>query len=464
VSCQSANRTTRGKRHQNHERAFPKSPLRVLSAILILLSTSAFAPARSASALADEPVAVAFSVKPRTTLSRPKGELWDIVLSPNGKILAVVTRETKTELWNTETGKLIAKVDGRIFRRFDYSDIKIISGFSSDSRRLVTVNGKRARIWDAATGRLENTLTGFDDEVSSVAFSPDGKTIATGGKYGTVGIWSTESGKPLITFAAYSVKRHPKWRIVTRFFQLSTNVDVSFSPSGDSILTTIYNQPAKKWDANTRQIEAVWGDAGFGARFSPRGRYVLTANMEGSELWDTESGVRRAHFTAHRPVFSNDEQWLGLVQYEGKKGLLNLEHLKLEVPVSLDENDFNSWLGFSPNGEFFILESGLNQHSAKFINASTGEVIADVPVASKEGFDFISDYLSYTETLAFHAGSQVLMGANKKKVRFWEVKSGKQISELLEVRDPAIFSNDGKLLAATSQDKKSVLLWDVVSK
>ena len=421
-------------------------------------------PTRSAPALSDEPVALAFSVRLRTTLSRPKEELRDLVLSPDAKILAVVTRESKTELWNTETGKLIAKVEGRIFRHFDYSSFKIISGFSPDSRRFITVNGKRARIWDAATGRLEIVLTGFDDEVSSIALSPDGKTVATGGKYGTVKLWSTESGKPLITFTAYSVKRHPKWRIFTRFFQLSTNVDVSFSPLGDSILTTLYDQPAKKWNAHTGQLEAVWGEAGFYARFSPRGRYVLTANLEGSELWDAESGVRKAHLTAYSPVFSEDEQWLGLVQYEGKKGLLNLVHLKLEVPVSLDENDFNSWLGFSPNGEFFVLESGLNQHSAKFINASTGEVIADVPVASKQGFDFISDYLSYTETLAFHAGSQVLMGANKKKVRFWEVKSGKQISELLEVRDPAVFSNDGKLLAATSQNKKSILLWDVVSK
>ena len=464
MSHQCANRATKCKRHRNHERAFSKSRLRVLSAILILLSTSAFAPTPSASALADEPVAVAFSVKPRTTLSRPKGELSDIVLSPDAKILAVVTRENKTELWNTETGKLIAKVEGRIFRRYDYSDIKIISEFSSDSRRLVTVNGKRARIWDAATGRLEYVLNGFDDEVSSVAFSPDGKTIATGGKYGTVRLWSTETGKPLITFTAYSVERSPKWRVVTRFFQLSTNIDVSFSPSGDSVLTTLYDQPAKEWNTRTGKLEAVWGEAGFGAHFSPKGRYVLTANLEGTELWDTESGLRKAHFTAYSPVFSEDEQWLGLVQYEGKKGLLNLAHMKLEVPVNLDENDFNSWLGFSPNGEFFILASGLNQHSAKFINASTGEVIADVPVASKQGFDFISDYLSYTETLAFHAGSQALMGANKKKVRFWEVRSGKQISELLEVRDPAIFSNDGKLLAATSQDKKSVLLWDVVAR
>ena len=282
---------------------FSRNHLRILPVILILLSGGGFATisTRSATALSEINIGTTFSVRLRTTLSRPKGELLDIVLSPDARILAAVTRENKTELWNTETGKLIARVEGRIFRPYDYSDFKIISGFSPDSRRLVTVNGKRINVWDAATGRLEIALAGFDDEVSSTAFSPDGKTIATGGKYGTVSLWSTETGKPLVTFTAYSVKRYPRWRIVTRFFQLSTNVDLSFSPSGNDILTTIYDQPAKKWNAHTGKLEAVWGEAGFYARFSPGGRYVLTGNLEGTEMWETESGVRKAHFSAYGP-------------------------------------------------------------------------------------------------------------------------------------------------------------------
>jgi WD40 repeat protein len=440
--------------------------LRLLSALFILISTSSLAAVstRSAPAQSETNVAVSFSVTPRTTLSRPKRELIDIVLSPDARTLAVVTRENKTELWNTETGKLIARLEGRIFQHYDYSDIKIISGFSSDSRRLITISGKRIKVWDAATGRLAIALPGVDDEVSSAVFSPDGKIIATGGKYGTVSLWNAVSGKLLLSFDAYSIKRYSRWRIVSRLFQLSTNVDLSFSPSGNSILTTLFDQPAKKWNVQTGKLEAAWGESGFYARFSPSGRYVLTGNLQGTEMWETESGVRKAHFSAYGPVFSEDEQWLGLVQCDGKKGLFNVAHMKVETPVNRPENDFNSWLGFSPNGKFFVLASGLNQHSAAFVNASTGELIADVPIASKQGFDIISDYLSYTEKLAFHPGSQVLMGANKKKVRFWEAKSGKQITELQAVREPAIFSEDGNLLVTASLNKKDILLWDVVLK
>jgi WD40 repeat protein len=45
------------------------------------------------------------------------------------------------------------------------------------------------RLWDAVTGVPQRTLTGHTDDVSSVAFSPDGQTIASGSADGTVLLW-----------------------------------------------------------------------------------------------------------------------------------------------------------------------------------------------------------------------------------------------------------------------------------
>jgi WD40 repeat protein len=52
--------------------------------------------------------------------------------------------------------------------------------FSPDGRMLATANGdKAARLWDPATGECLRTLTGHDGEVRGVAFSPDGRLLAT---------------------------------------------------------------------------------------------------------------------------------------------------------------------------------------------------------------------------------------------------------------------------------------------
>jgi len=335
----------------------------------------------------------------------------------------------------------------------------MIDAFSPDGRTLMTISGKEAKLWDVATGRSHRVLRS-QDELSSAVFSFDGKRLATGGKYGTVRIWNVGTGKSDLEVAAYEVKKYPRWRVVSKFFELSTDVRVEFSPDSKTILTILYEQPVKLWDSVTGRLQAVLGQKNYGGSFSPSGRYVLTESLDGTDLWEATTGRLKAHFTSF-PTFSPDEHWLGLVEYGGKKGLLNPNTMEVEIPLSLGINNFSTWTSFSPNNRFFVESSGLYGHSAALVDVSSGNLIADIPVTARKGFDFISDYLKYWEKLSFHPGSQVMMGANQKLVRFWDTKSGQQIAQITEGRDPAGFSSAGKLLATASLDKKSILLWEV---
>src|SRR5712692_6447241 len=144
---------------------FTRTELRLLTCALVLSLCNGLA-AKSPGQLGTSVHGAdsALSLRLRATLSRPKGDLIAIVLSPDARFLAAVTWEKKTELWDTQTGQLIATVDGRTFRPYSYSSFRMIDAFSPDGRTLMTISGKEAKLWDAATGRLERVLSGSQDE------------------------------------------------------------------------------------------------------------------------------------------------------------------------------------------------------------------------------------------------------------------------------------------------------------
>ncbi|MFD9563810.1 WD40 repeat domain-containing protein, partial [Streptomyces sp. NPDC059994] len=86
--------------------------------------------------------------------------------------------------------------------------------------------------WDVSTGRPLHTLTGHTANVSSVSFSPDGTTLATGSRDGTARLWDVSTGRPLHTLTGHTA-----------------NVSsVSFSPDGTTLVTIGEDNTARLWD------------------------------------------------------------------------------------------------------------------------------------------------------------------------------------------------------------------------
>jgi len=402
------------------------------------------------------------SVQLKTKFSRVKGEVVSVVLSPDDRVLVPITSEKTTELWDTQTGRLMATVDGGILP-ISYSDSLLSNPFSADSKTLITIAGKDAKLWNTANGKLKAILSGHTKDIRSAAFSPDGNTIATGSADGTVKLWDASSGNLKTTLEVFKVKKYSRWRIISRkLASLFAEVSVYFSADGKKLLTVPFQQETKLWDANTGAPVAVLGKNSSG-HFSPSGRFIFTlrSDFTGADLWETETAKLQATFEGGPAAFSPDEQWLGLVGYQGKRGLLSLNTMKLEKPLGLSLNDFETWTAFSPDSKIFALASGLDGHSVALVDISRGRVIANLPIDAKQGFDLVSDYLKYWEKLSFDPHSRFLMGANQTQVRFWELKTGAKLNTIIEGRDPAVISGSGEFVVTTDHDKKSLSLWQV---
>ncbi len=175
--------------------------------------------------------------------------------------------------------------------------------FSPDDKSVLTGGrDKTVKLWSVETGRILQTFGLHDGEVSGIAFSPDGQFIVTS-SYGDVArIWDNATGVCLRTLSGHQ----------------SSVVSVAWSPDSHYIVTGSVDQTARLWDANTGQILhilPVKQGAVLDVAFSPDSQIIMTCAGDAIYLWDLPTGellrVLRGHFEAVRSgVFSPDGQYV----------------------------------------------------------------------------------------------------------------------------------------------------------
>lgn len=352
-----------------------------------------------------------------------------------------------------------AAAQAELFVQTGHTESPDVVGFSPDGRFLATRSSdKTVKFWDVASGREWRTLTGYR---GLVAFSPDWRLAALAGdESGAVKVWEIATGREAKTLAGD----------VGIYF-------IAFSPNG-RILATGSNKGGNKetfkfWDVSSgRELWSVKSDVP--PAFSRDGRtVVIVAKDEGAysriaKFLDATSG--KATKSIKLDGYSYYES---LTLSPDGRALVTLGRQLRVSPASpaTEHSDIRLWdvssgkqlgtlrypltgalFAFSPDSRTLVsvAAAGYDSKRITLTDAKTGSEIRSLP------------WKGWPSAVGFSPDGRLIAAkAQNSDITLWEVASGREVGTLAASGYSYAFSPDGRFIAASGKQDKTLALWDI---
>ncbi len=369
-----------------------------------------------------------------------------VAFSPDGKIILTGSTDQTARLWEAQTGKLLQTLVG-------HRDNILSVAFSPDGKKVITAGGAShsgkgegdctLRLWDTQTGELIRSYVGHNKQVNAVAYSPDGRYIASGSNDGSVRLWDVERGTEV------------------RRFALGIDIirTLAFSPDGKTLAVGAFTKPdIMFWDLATLEPGSIalftptpvpqvtpgpvtlhagtWKvqtQAVTNVTFSPDSRYVVSGSYDGSVLlWDAQTMTPIHTFLGLAGAISSDNKYLLLGGLEAQLRDLQIgTGLRLYAGHTADVGA----VAFSVDGQF--VATGSNDGAVRVWNTQSAQQIQQ-----------LNGHQKAIRRLAFSPDGKYLLSTDSGgTLNLWDVQAGKSLA-----------SNTGYLAAVFSPDGQSVAL------
>jgi WD40 repeat protein len=217
------------------------------------------------------------------TLRGHLNRVWTIAFSPDGQLLASGSDDQTIRLWNAHDGTCLTVLQGHT------GGVTSVS-FSPNGQLLASASDNSSiRLWSIDHGTCLRTLHGHTRWVWAVAFSPDGQTLASGSDDRTIRLWEVETGTCRKTLQGNTDVRGSEdasARWVT---------SLSFSPNGQTLASGGEGASVRLWsvqDGTCFRLLQGHSSCVWAVAFSPDGQTLASGSADLSvRLWDVQSGT-----------------------------------------------------------------------------------------------------------------------------------------------------------------------------
>lgn len=343
-----------------------------------------------------------------------------------------------------------------LYVQVGHSRLVAAVAFSPDGRVLATGSADSTiKFWDVASGRELKTLKGHASVVLALEFSPDGQILASSSTDKTIKIWEAATGKELKT-----LEGHP-----------DMVMSVSFSPDGKRLLSGSVKSTIV-WDLATgrpvmtlgKLPDAISAGERRAVAYSPDGKTLASSYGEHSRstirLWDAINGAVLKNLSGHPESvtsirFSPDSQTVASASLDRTIKLWDVKS-GAESRTLTDQGELRSAvlaIAFSPDGK--TLASGSHEGTARLWDVATG----------RELRTFVGRVPDSAWSIAFSPDGKTLATGNEyRTAKLWDVASGKELRTFKPYStfvSSLAFSPDSRTLAMGMRG--AVRLWDLVS-